>query len=50
VSTETVERNKEVVTRLFEAFRARDASDQLIVEDYVQHNPRSCSSRCQRRP
>jgi predicted SnoaL-like aldol condensation-catalyzing enzyme len=35
------EANKETVTRLFEAFRAGDtaAFDDLIVEDYQQHNP-----------
>ncbi len=35
------ERNKETVARVFDAFRAGDpdAFDELIVEDYVQHNP-----------
>ena len=43
MSTDAVERNKEVVQRLFEAFRAgdTDAFDELIVDDYVQHNPRA---------
>jgi predicted SnoaL-like aldol condensation-catalyzing enzyme len=37
------ESNKEAVGRLFEAFRAgnTDAFDELIVEDYVQHNPQA---------
>jgi predicted SnoaL-like aldol condensation-catalyzing enzyme len=37
------ERNKEVVARLFDAFRAGDwdAFDDLIVEDYAQHNPQA---------
>ncbi len=37
------ERNKQTVARLFEAFRAgdTDAFDELIVEDYVQHNPQA---------
>ncbi len=36
-------RNKKTVERLFEAFRAgdTDAFDDLIVEDYVQHNPQA---------
>ncbi|MBA3905327.1 MAG: nuclear transport factor 2 family protein [Pseudonocardiales bacterium] len=35
-------RNIETVERLFDAFRAgdTDAFDALIVDDYVQHNPR----------
>jgi predicted SnoaL-like aldol condensation-catalyzing enzyme len=35
------ERNKQTVARLFDAFRAGDvdALDDLIAEDYVQHNP-----------
>jgi predicted SnoaL-like aldol condensation-catalyzing enzyme len=35
------ERNKQTVARLFDAFRAGDvdAFDELIAEDYVQHNP-----------
>ena len=35
------ERNKQTVARLYDAFRAGDvdALDDLIVEDYVQHNP-----------
>ena len=38
-----LERNKRTVERLFEAFRAgdTDAFDDLIVEDYVQHNPQA---------
>jgi predicted SnoaL-like aldol condensation-catalyzing enzyme len=38
-----LERNKKTVKRLFEAFRAgdTDAFDDLIVEDYVQHNPQA---------
>jgi predicted SnoaL-like aldol condensation-catalyzing enzyme len=37
------ERNKQTVARLFDAFRAGDvdAFDDLIVEDYVQHNPQA---------
>ena len=37
------ERNKQTVARLFEAFRAGDvdAFDELIAEDYVQHNPQA---------
>jgi predicted SnoaL-like aldol condensation-catalyzing enzyme len=37
------QRNKHSVARLFDAFRAGDteASDDLIVEDYVQHNPQA---------
>jgi predicted SnoaL-like aldol condensation-catalyzing enzyme len=37
------ERNKQTVARLFEAFRAGDvdAFDELIVDDYVQHNPQA---------
>lgn len=37
----STESNKEAVARLFEAFRAgdTDAFDQLIVDDYKQHNP-----------
>ena len=38
-----VERNKKTVERLFASFRAGDwdAFDDLIVEDYVQHNPQA---------
>jgi predicted SnoaL-like aldol condensation-catalyzing enzyme len=38
-----VERNKQTVARLFDAFRAGDvdAFDDLIAEDYVQHNPQA---------
>jgi predicted SnoaL-like aldol condensation-catalyzing enzyme len=41
--TEATEQNKEVVERLFDAFRAGDteAFDELIVEEYVQHNPQA---------
>jgi predicted SnoaL-like aldol condensation-catalyzing enzyme len=37
------ERNKHTVARLFDAFRAgdTDAFDDLIVEDYIQHNPQA---------
>jgi predicted SnoaL-like aldol condensation-catalyzing enzyme len=37
----SAESNKEIVARLFDAFRAgdTDAFDELIVEDYRQHNP-----------
>jgi predicted SnoaL-like aldol condensation-catalyzing enzyme len=37
------ERNKQTVSRLFDAFRAGDvdAFDELIVDDYVQHNPQA---------
>jgi predicted SnoaL-like aldol condensation-catalyzing enzyme len=37
------ERNKQTVARVFEAFRAgdTDAFDDLIVEDYIQHNPQA---------
>jgi predicted SnoaL-like aldol condensation-catalyzing enzyme len=37
------ERNKQTVTRLFDAFRAGDvdAFDELIVPEYVQHNPQA---------
>jgi predicted SnoaL-like aldol condensation-catalyzing enzyme len=39
------ERNKQTVARLFDAFRAGDvdAFDELIVEDYVQHNPQAAN-------
>jgi predicted SnoaL-like aldol condensation-catalyzing enzyme len=38
-----VERNKQTVARVFDAFRAGDvdAFDELIAEDYVQHNPQA---------
>jgi predicted SnoaL-like aldol condensation-catalyzing enzyme len=38
-----IERNKQTVARLFDAFRAGDvdAFDDLIVEDYFQHNPQA---------
>jgi len=37
----TMEQNKQTVARVFDAFRAGDvhALDDLIVVDYVQHNP-----------
>jgi predicted SnoaL-like aldol condensation-catalyzing enzyme len=39
----TSEQNKQTVARVFAAFRAGDvdAFDELIVEDYVQHNPQA---------
>ena len=39
----TIEQNKQTVARVFEAFRAGDvdALDDLIVVDYVQHNPQA---------
>jgi predicted SnoaL-like aldol condensation-catalyzing enzyme len=39
----TIEQNKQTVVRVFDAFRAGsvDALDDLIVEDYVQHNPQA---------
>ena len=39
----TSEQNKQTVARVFDAFRAGDvdAFDELIVEDYVQHNPQA---------
>jgi len=39
----SIEQNKQTVSRLFDAFRAGDvdALDELIVEDYVQHNPQA---------
>jgi len=42
-----VKQNQETVRRLFEAFRAgdTDAFDDLIVEDYVQHNPQAGNGR-----
>jgi predicted SnoaL-like aldol condensation-catalyzing enzyme len=38
-------RNKQTVARLFDAFRAGDvdAFDELIAEDYVQHNPQAAN-------
>ena len=43
MSATGIERNKETVRRLFDAFRAGDpdAFDDLIVEGYVQHNPQA---------
>jgi predicted SnoaL-like aldol condensation-catalyzing enzyme len=37
------ERNKQTAARVFDAFRAGDvdAFDELIAEDYVQHNPQA---------
>jgi predicted SnoaL-like aldol condensation-catalyzing enzyme len=37
------ERNKQTVARVFDAFRGGDvdAFDDLIAEDYVQHNPQA---------
>jgi predicted SnoaL-like aldol condensation-catalyzing enzyme len=42
-----IERNKQTVARLFDAFRAGDveAFDDLIVEDFVQHNPQAGNGR-----
>ncbi|HEY9378415.1 MAG TPA: nuclear transport factor 2 family protein [Jiangellaceae bacterium] len=39
----TSEQNKQTVARLFDAFRAGDieAFDELIVDDYIQHNPQA---------
>ena len=39
----TMEQNKQTVARVFDAFRAGDvdALDDLIVVDYVQHNPQA---------
>jgi predicted SnoaL-like aldol condensation-catalyzing enzyme len=39
----TIEQNKQTVGRVFDAFRAGDVDglDDLIVEDYVQHNPQA---------
>lgn len=39
----TSEQNKQTVARIFDAFRAGDvdAFDDLIVENYVQHNPQA---------
>jgi predicted SnoaL-like aldol condensation-catalyzing enzyme len=39
----TSEQNKQTVARVFDAFRTGDvdAFDELIVEDYVQHNPQA---------
>lgn len=41
--TGPMEQNKEIVGRLFAAFRAGDteAFDELIAADYVQHNPKT---------
>lgn len=43
MSTGAIGRNKEVVERLFDAFRAGDTDtfDELIAEEYVQHNPQA---------
>jgi predicted SnoaL-like aldol condensation-catalyzing enzyme len=39
----TIEQNKQTVARVFDAFRAGDvdAFDDLIVVNYVQHNPQA---------
>ena len=39
----SIEQNKQTVARVFDAFRAGDvdALDELIVDDYVQHNPQA---------
>jgi len=39
----SIEQNKQTVAQIFDAFRAGnvDAFDDLIVEDYVQHNPQA---------
>ena len=39
----TNKQNKQTVARLFDAFRAGDieAFDELIVDDYIQHNPQA---------
>jgi predicted SnoaL-like aldol condensation-catalyzing enzyme len=39
----TSQQNKQTVARLFNAFRAGDveAFDELIVDDYIQHNPQA---------
>ena len=43
MGTDALERNKDVVKRLFDAFRAgdTDAFDELIADEYVQHNPQA---------
>lgn len=43
----STERNRQTVDRLFDAFRAGDtnAFDDLIVEDYAQHNPQAGNGR-----
>jgi predicted SnoaL-like aldol condensation-catalyzing enzyme len=43
----SAEQNKQTVDRLFDAFRAgdNDAFDQLMVEDYAQHNPQAGNGR-----
>jgi ketosteroid isomerase-like protein len=37
----STEQNKQIVARVFDAFRAGDTSafDDLIATDYIQHNP-----------
>ena len=39
----TSEQNKQTVARVFDAFRAgdTDAFDEIIVDDYIQHNPQA---------
>ncbi len=41
------ERNKHTVARLYEAFRRKDldAFDDLVAEDYAQHNPQAGNGR-----
>lgn len=43
----TTERNKQTVARLYEAFRRKDvdAFDDLVAEDYAQHNPQAGNGR-----
>lgn len=46
-TTDRIERNKQTVARLLEAFRRRDvdAFDSLVAEDYAQHNPQAGNGR-----
>jgi predicted SnoaL-like aldol condensation-catalyzing enzyme len=43
----TTEHNKQTVARLYEAFRRKDvdAFDDLVAEDYAQHNPQAGNGR-----
>ncbi len=43
----TIEGNKQAVTRFFDAFRTADvaAFDDLVAEDYAQHNPQAGNGR-----
>jgi predicted SnoaL-like aldol condensation-catalyzing enzyme len=43
----TTEQNKQIVARVFDAFRAGETSafDGLIAENYVQHNPQAGNGR-----